>query len=172
MDERVSLRAFLEADLDFLDRLCTDPDALGTFGWHGFVNPNSCRQRWEKDGYVGEESTALAVVVDGEVAGLVSWRPLDYAGPKGVCLEVGVALLPEHRGNGLGPETHRVLVDHLFRYTTVHRLEARVEAENTAEGRTLERLGFQRDGVLREASRRDGAWRDVVTYGLLRPGGY
>ena len=169
MNERASLRAFLEADLHVLDRLSTDPDPLGTFGWHGFVDARSRRRRWEKDGYVSEDSTALAVVVDGKVAGLVSWRPLDYSGPKGVCHEVGVALLPEYRGQGLGAETHRMLVDHLFRHTTVHLLEARVEAGNTAEERTLETVGFQREGVLREACWRDGAWRDAVIYGLLRP---
>ncbi|MGW0232209.1 GNAT family N-acetyltransferase [Actinopolymorpha singaporensis] len=168
MAERLSLRAFLEADLDVLDRLCTDPEALGAFEWHGFVDPKIRRRRFEKDSYVGEDSTALAVTVDGEVAGLVSWRGLDYAGPKGTCLEVGVALLPEHRGNGLGAQAHRVLVDHLFRYTTVHRLEARVESGNLAEERTLEKVGFRREGVLREVCWRDGAWRDGVIYGLLR----
>src|SRR4051794_854990 len=168
MAERLSLRAFLEADLDILDRLCTDPDALGTFEWHGFVDPKVRRRRFEKDSYVGEVSTALAVVVDAEVGGLVSWRVLDYAGPRGVCLEIGAALLPEHRGKGLGAQAHRALVDHLFRYTIAHRLEARVEAGNTAEERTLDKLGFRREGVLREVCWRDGAWRDAVIYGLLR----
>lgn len=169
MVERVTLRPFLEEDLGFLDRLSTDPDALGATQWHGFVDPKARRRRWEKDGYIGEESTALAVVVDGAaVAGLVSWRPQDRMGPKGVCYEIGAALLPEYRSRGLGTEVHRVLVDHLFRYTAAHRLEASVEAGNTAEERTLEKLGFQREGVLREVGWRDGAWRDGVIYGLLR----
>ncbi|MQA01960.1 MAG: GNAT family N-acetyltransferase [Streptosporangiales bacterium] len=95
---------------------------------------------------------------------MVSWRPQDRVGPGGVCYEIGVALLPEYRGCGLGAETHRVLVDHLFRFTAAHRLEASVEAGNTAEERTLEKLGFRREGVLREIG-----WRDGVIYGLLRP---
>jgi ribosomal-protein-alanine N-acetyltransferase len=168
MADRLSLRAFLDADLVVLDRLCTDPDALGAFEWHGFMDPKIRRRRFEKDSYVGEDSTALAVVVDGEVGGLVSWRTLDYSGPKGTCLEVGVGLLPEYRGRGLGAEAHRVLVDHLFRYTLAHRLEARVEAGNAAEERTLEKVGFGREGELREVCWRDGAWRDAVIYGLLR----
>lgn len=168
MGEPVELRAFREEDLDFLDRACTDPDALGPTQWHGFVDPRARRRRWERDGYIGTESTALAVLVAGEVAGLVSWRALDRAGPAGVCYEVGVALLPEYRGRGIGAETHRLLVGHLFRYTRAHRLEASVESGNTAEEKTLEKLGFHREGVLREAVFRDGAWRDGVIYGLLR----
>ncbi len=170
LDESVELRAFREEDLDFLDRTCTDPDALGPTQWHGFVDPCARRKRWERDGYVGAESTALAVLVAGEVAGLVSWRALDRAGPAGVCYEVGAALLPEYRERGIGAEAHRLLVEHLFRYTRAHRLEASVESGNAAEEKTLEKLGFQREGMLREAVFRDGAWRDAVIYGLLRSG--
>ena len=61
--EVVSLRAFREDDLPFLDRLCTDPDALGYFEWTGFVDVRSRRRRWEKDGYVGADSTGLAIVL-------------------------------------------------------------------------------------------------------------
>lgn len=165
----VTFRAFREVDLPFLDRLCTDPDALGTFGWHGYLDPKARRRRWERDGYIGEDSTALAVVVDDTVAGIVSWRAQDRAGPKGVCLEIGVALLPEYRGRGLGVRVHEQLVDHLFRSMPVHRLEASVEAGNTAEERTLEKVGFEREGLLREAIWRDGAWRSGSVYGLLRP---
>ncbi len=169
MNDRISLRAFREADLDFLDRLCTEPEALGWFEWNGFVDVHHRRRRWERDGYVGADSTALAAVLDdGPVIGIVSWRALNRSGPPGVCCEIGVALIPEHRGQGLGTVTHRVLVDHMLRFTAAHRLEASVESGNTAEERTLERVGFQREGVLREVAFRDGAWRDAVIYGLLR----
>jgi ribosomal-protein-alanine N-acetyltransferase len=32
----LTLRAFREEDLEFLDRLCIDPAALGPFEWFGF----------------------------------------------------------------------------------------------------------------------------------------
>jgi RimJ/RimL family protein N-acetyltransferase len=59
-------------------------------------------------------------------------------------------------------------VDHLFRFTTVHRLEAGTDADNIAEQKVLEHLGFTREGVLREVAFRDGTWRDSVVYSLLR----
>ena len=69
---------------------------------------------------------------------------------------------------GVGTAAHRLLVAYLLGYTTAHRLEAWTEAENLAEQRVLERIGFRREGVLREVGWRDGAWRDAVVYGLLR----
>jgi|SRR5215475_9200997 len=89
--ERVALRAFREDDLPFLVRLCTDPEALGEFEWPGFVDVRARRRRWEKDGYIGEESSALAVVLpDGPVAGIASWRAHNRGGSPGACYELRV----------------------------------------------------------------------------------
>jgi RimJ/RimL family protein N-acetyltransferase len=168
MNHGVALRVFEEGDLWFLDQLGTDPDAVGPFQWAGFTDVRARRRRWENDGYVGADSTAVAVVIAGAVGGIASWRPRQRGGVADTCYEIGVALLPEHRGKGLGTAAHRLLVKHLFHFTTVHRLEANTDAENIAEQHVLERVGFTREGLLRGTDFRNGAWRDSVIYGLLR----
>ena len=174
MDDKVSLRPFREQDLPFLERLGSDPSVTGRYVWAGFRNPRSRRQRWEKDGYVGADSTALAVVCEDPqsgleaVIGIASWETRDRGGPPGGCYEIGLALLPEHRGHGIGTLAHEVMVRHLFSCTLAHRLEAQTDADNIAEQHALERAGFSREGVLRGARFREGAWRDMLIYGLLR----
>ncbi|HVQ94092.1 MAG TPA: GNAT family protein [Mycobacteriales bacterium] len=169
-DDRIALRAFQADDLPFLDRLGTDPTVLGPFEWPGFTDARSRRRRWELDGYLGAETSVLAAVLpDGTVAGLVSWRVHNRGGSPGVCYEIGMALLPEHRGRGLGTAGQRLLVDYLFSYTTVYRLEAMTNVHNLAEQKVLERLGFQREGVLRAIVFSRGAWQDNAIYSLLRP---
>jgi ribosomal-protein-alanine N-acetyltransferase len=169
VDRDLALRAFREEDLGFLDLLGTDPAALGEFEWFGFGDARARRRRWEQDGLVGPDSANLAVISgDGTVIGITSWKAVDRGGSPGTCFEIGAALLPEHRGRGLGTAAQRLLVDHLFWFTTVHRLEAGTDADNIAEQRALERIGFRREGVLRQVAFRDGAWRDAVVYGLLR----
>lgn len=165
-----ALRAFRSSDVAFLDRLGTDPDALGPFEWLGFTDASARRRRLELDGYVGADSTALAVVLpdDDTVVGIASWKSRDRGVPPGVCYEIGCALVAEHRGRGLGTAAQRLLVDYLFDYTTVHRLEALTDARNVAEQRVLERLGFRREGHLRERSFLHGTYTDVLIYGLLR----
>jgi len=168
-DDRVLLRAFTEDDLPFLDRLCTDIDALGAHEWPGFVDVRTRRKRWEEDGYIGARSAVLAVVLpdDDTVAGIVSWR----AGrPDGANLvrEIGCGLLPEHRGKGLGTRAQRLLVAHLFGYTRVERLEAITDSANVGEQKSLQRIGFQLEGVLRHRNFQHGTWRDHQIYALLR----
>ena len=77
-------------------------------------------------------------------------------------------LAPEFRGQGAGTAAQRLLVEYLFDTTLVHRLCAYTEPDNVAEQRSLEKCGFRREGVLREAGFRGGQWRDAVVYGCLR----
>jgi [ribosomal protein S5]-alanine N-acetyltransferase len=169
VNDEVVLRPFAENDLSFLDRLSADPDAMGPFEWAGFSDVRARRRRWETDGYVGAMSTALAVVgPDGAVMGLASWEARTRGGPIGACYEIGLALLPEYRGRGWGTLSQLALVRYLFRFTLANRLEAQTDAENTAEQRALERIGFRCEGLLRGVRFRHGVWRDMMIYGLLR----
>ena len=169
MNDEIVLRPFTERDLPFLDRLSTDPDAMGPFEWAGYTDAASRRRRWATDGYVGLNSTALAVVApDDLVVGIASWEARTRGGPIGACYEIGLALLPEHRGRGWGTAAQLALVHHLFGFTLANRLEAQTDAENVAEQHALERIGFRREGVLRGVRFRRGMWSDMMIYALLR----
>jgi RimJ/RimL family protein N-acetyltransferase len=168
-NEEVTLRAVQEGDLEELDRFATDPSALGEFEWFGFTDPHIRRRRWKEDGLLGSESSMLAVVLpNGTFAGIVSWRSFPSGGVQASHLEIGIALLPEHRGHGLGTAAQRSLVDYLFDATLANRIQAGTEVDNVAERRALERLGFQLEGVMRGAVYRRGAWRDLALYSRLR----
>jgi [ribosomal protein S5]-alanine N-acetyltransferase len=164
----VVLRPIQEADLDDLCRYVTDPEAGGEFEWTGFKDPKALRRRWEEDGWLGAEHGRLAVVCSGSFAGDVSYKDRSRGVSKGAVYEIGIALLPEHRGHGVGTTAQRLLVEYLFDNTPAHRLEAYTEVENVAEQRALEKAGFEREGVLRAVQFRAGAWRDGILYALLR----
>jgi ribosomal-protein-alanine N-acetyltransferase len=167
MDD-VFLRPIEEADLDDLCRYSTDPAAGGEFEWTGFKDPKEMRRRWETDGWLGATHGRLAVARAGAFAGDVSYKDRTEGAPKAAIYEIGIALLPEHRGHGVGTTAQRLLVDYLFDTTPAHRLQAYTEVENIAEQRALEKVGFEREGVLRKVLFRAGAWRDSVLYALLR----
>jgi len=169
MDDQPALRAFTEADLPFLQRIVTDPQALGSFVWPGFKDAQARCRRWEKDGYIGTDTAALAVVLpDDSLIGIASWEANNRGGAAGGCYEIGLALLPGYRGRGLGTAAQRLLVEHLFTYTLAHRVEAQTDADNSAEHKALERIGFRQEGLLRGARFRRGMWQDMVIYAILR----
>ena len=71
------------------------------------------------------------------------------------------------RGRGHGTEATRMLVDYGFDVLQLHRIWLHVFATNERALRTYERVGFKREGVLRESALIDGSWRDIIVMGLL-----
>jgi len=94
-------------------------------------------------------AVALPWVRDGESGSLMYWIAAD------------------HRGNGYVSEAVELLLDYLFRECGFHKVFARALVTNEASIRTLESLGFEREGTLREDHFRDGEWVDAYQYGVL-----
>jgi RimJ/RimL family protein N-acetyltransferase len=164
------LRPVRRADLDTVERWRAGPEAQGRHNWFGFAPDGDLGRRFEQDGLLGEDRGNLLVELDGgTLAGDVSYFAVRHGpNPGSRALNVGIALLPEHRGQGHGAEAQRQLAAYLFAHTTVERLEASTDVDNLAEQRSLEKAGFTREGVLRSAQFRDGAFHDLVLYSRLR----
>lgn len=161
------LRPFDEADLVMCDRSVTDAAFVGPFDWVGFGVPQQYRRRWHDDRLLGASPYNLVVAAaDDAPIGWVNWRDTDRAGP--AVWEIGVLIVPEMRGHGIGTAAHRLLVDYLFDTTTTHRIWAGTEVDNIAEQRALERSGFLQEGRLRGHHFRHGQWRDSFIYGITR----
>jgi RimJ/RimL family protein N-acetyltransferase len=167
-EPEVHLRPFGEPDLEHLARYSTDPSLSEPFLWFGFRSAEEYRRRWHDDRFLNSDPRLLIITEsDNAAIGWVSWRQGRPDTQMGV-LEIGALILPEHRGRGVGTAAQRMLVEYLFATTTAHRLWAGTESENTAEQKALERCGFVKEGLQREAVFRDGEWHDSVIYGLLR----
>jgi RimJ/RimL family protein N-acetyltransferase len=106
---------------------------------------------------------------DGAVAGDVAWHWVHW-GPNEAsrCPNIGIWLRPDARGRGIGRAAQRELAELFFAHTTVNRVEAHTDVENTAEQRALEGAGFMREGLIRGAQWRAGAYRDGYLYAMLR----
>ncbi len=110
-------------------------------------------------------------VTDGDdrLLGSVGWRPVTYGPNAGSqALEIGISLHETARGRGHGTRAQRMLAEQLFVTTAVCRVQASTDVDNLPEQRALERAGFRREGVLRSAQWRRGAFHDLVSYSRLR----
>ena len=167
MPDEVTLRPTGEEHLAVLERIRTDPDAMGPFQWYGWRDPSRLRRRWADNGLLGDDGGLLMVIRAADVLGFVSWRQV-VTSISSHCWNIGIGLLPEFHGRGYGTEAQRLLVRYLFAHTQVHRIEAETDVDNIAEQRALEKVGFQREGIMRGHSFRLGAWHDTARYGVLR----
>ena len=117
-------------------------------------------------------SLPFAVRVEGRLAGQVTIdnivRGVLRAGYLGYWIDRSFA------GRGLASLAVALVCDHAFGPVGLHRVQADIRPENGPSQRLVERLGFQREGLLRRYLDIDGDWRDHYAYGLLAedlPGG-
>lgn len=82
--------------------------------------------------------------------------------------EIGYALGRPYWGSGYMHEALSVLIGFAFSTLNFNRLEADIDPRNTASAKTLTRLGFEKEGLLRERWIVGGEVSDSAIYGLLK----
>jgi [ribosomal protein S5]-alanine N-acetyltransferase len=93
----------------------------------------------------------------------------------------GMELFPDHKrgelgywlgrgfwGKGYATEAAAAVVGWGFDTMGLARVSAARFSDNPASGRVLEKIGMTKEGVLRRHAFRDGEFKDMVMYGLLR----
>ncbi len=101
----------------------------------------------------------------GRLVGMVSVHRIDWARRSA---GLGYWIRKSAWGRGYATEATRAAVEDAFRRLGLHRLEAHVATDNRASQRVPEKLGFQREGVAREAEYISGRFVDHIQYSLLR----
>lgn len=82
--------------------------------------------------------------------------------------EIGYILAKEYWHGGFMSEAMKMFIDYGFREMDLHRLEADIDPRNEASARLLTRLGFKKEGHLRERWIIGGVITDSFFFGLLR----
>jgi ribosomal-protein-alanine N-acetyltransferase len=162
----IVLQPVEEGDLALFRRFAVEPGLIG-LDWGGFRDAQAPARRFAEDGFLGAEDSRLMVRTGAETAGLVSWRSGSFEG-KTKYWEIGIALLPEFRGRGIGWRAQALLTAYLFEHTPVQRIQAATHPENLAEQKSLEKAGFQLEGIIRACEFRAGRYRDGYLYSRLR----
>ncbi|MFB6073064.1 MAG: GNAT family N-acetyltransferase [Halobacterium sp.] len=173
--DRVTFRTVEREDAAFRQRAVTDPRVRHPLGMGRHRSEREAEDLVEA---MDEGGDRLAYVVCLDAADAPRGRPDDdETTPLGLVHAYDVDserahlaywLLPEYHGEGYGREAAAMLVDRAFETASVHSVSAAAFAHNEASRGLLESLGFVEEFRRREASYVDGAYRDVVEYGLLR----
>src|SRR3954451_791568 len=96
-------------------RFCLEPGLIG-LDWNGFRDAAAPARRFAIDSYLGADDGRLMIEVgSGETAGMVDWRAGTFVRERH--WEIGIVLLPEWRGRGIGSRAQVLLCDYLFSHT-------------------------------------------------------
>ena len=84
--------------------------------------------------------------------------------------ELGYELFEKFRGQGYMTEAMKALVAFGFQKMSLHRIEAQIDPHNQGSIRVVQKLGFEKEGILRGHHRDpEGQFHDTTVFALLKP---
>jgi ribosomal-protein-alanine N-acetyltransferase len=163
--KNVNLRVMEKEDLPLFAEWYNNPEFMGEALFpaqrsmaeteKGFFEPNP----FESKRFIIEKK-------DGTKIGTIShFNMLTVIGK---LVEIGYALIPSERGKGYCTEAVHLMVDYLFLTKETPRIQALTLAKNTASQRVLERVGFNKEGIIRKSFNIRGEWSDFTIFSILR----
>lgn len=117
--------------------------------------------------YQHREGTDYGFVIkaDGVIAGRIG---VHYIQPQNKSGAIGYWLGQAFEGRGLVTRSCRALIDHCFEELCLNRLEIKCGVGNEKSAAVPVRLGFTREGVLRQAEWLNDGFVDIALFSLLK----
>ena len=165
---RLRLRPLRDDDLADLYAVFADPDVMRYWTRPPMRDINEARAYLAEINANFESRTAfkwgITRLDHDRVIGTTSLFRLDTPHQTA---EIGYALGSAHWGNGYAAEAVHRTCRFAFEELHLRRLEADIDPRHHASIHVVEKVGFQREGVLRERYIYQDEIQDVVYYGLL-----
>ncbi|MFE5191022.1 GNAT family N-acetyltransferase [Streptomyces sp. NPDC056628] len=167
--ERLRLRPFTGADADSLFALHSSSHVLRYWDSPPWTDPARAQRFLAVCRTMEDEGTGARVAIDrlsdGAFAG---WCGLSDWNPEYRSASLGYVLGDAMWGHGYATEAVRALLRWAFDSLDLNRVQAEADTRNEASARVLEKLGFVREGTLREDCVVNGVVSDSWVYGLLK----
>lgn len=166
---RLRLRHFIGADADALFALHSNAHVLRYWDAPPWREPARAERFIAACRQIEEEGSGARLAIergaDGVFlgwVGLTRWNPDHRSASLGYCLDDAAW------GQGYATEAARALLRWAFDTLDLNRVQAEADTRNAASARVLEKLGFEREGTLREDCVVNGEVSDSWVYGLIK----
>jgi RimJ/RimL family protein N-acetyltransferase len=167
---RIRLRPVRDNDVDALYRIFSHPEVMRYWGTPALADRNAAVDLVNEihEGFRRQSMMkwGVARLADDKIIGTTTLYNLNFDNRR---CEVGYGLDRDEWGKGYMQEALPATLDYAFNVLNLHRIEADVDPRNTNSIRIVEKLGFQREGYLRERWHVNGEIQDALFFGLLRP---
>jgi [ribosomal protein S5]-alanine N-acetyltransferase len=129
-------------------------DALDEISWYQSIQSNQTGIRW-----------GITLKEHGVVIGSCGFHNFVSQHFR---TEIGFELSKEHWGKGIAVEAIEAIISYGFENMSFHRVEALIEPPNLSSQRLVEKMGFIREGLLRNYEFTCGKFDDLFMYSLLK----
>jgi [ribosomal protein S5]-alanine N-acetyltransferase len=166
----VVLREFSDLDVPMVRELSTDPYVP----FIGSLPANASQQEaqdWidRQRGHRTEGTRFSFAIAEADTDRAVGSIGLGLASLAHGRATAGYSVVPSARSRGVATAALTALTRFAWTIPALYRIELYIEPWNTGSIRTAERVGYEREGLLRSHQEIGGHRRDMLLYAIIRP---
>jgi len=143
-------RSYLRQWLPWIDTNTTVEESLA------FIK-SSCEQHDQNLGFT------CGIWFHHQLVGVIGFQRIDWMNKN---VEIGYWISAEYQGFGIITKSCQTLVDYAFNEYELNRVQIRCATENKKSCAIIERLGFMKEGIMRQAEFLYDHYVDLVIYGM------
>lgn len=147
-----SNRSYLREWLGWLDKMKEVEDA------QSFINDT-------RKQFAGNNGFKAGIWYKGKLVGIIGLHEIDWEDKK---TEIGCWLDQNHQGKGLVSKSCRHILNYCFEELELNKVEIHCAEQNFKSRAVPERLGFTKEGIIREAQLLYDHFVNHVIYGMLK----
>ena len=165
--QHTRLREFATSDLDAVHALVGDDrvTSLLSFDSRSRDEAQAMLDGMVERAQIRPRSEYYMAITSRDADDVVGFARLAFSGVQAA--KLGYAVAYDHQCKGYASGAVATLLDFAFGPLALHRVTAAIGPQNAASIVVVERLGFTREGVLRDHVHTNGAWRDSVLFSML-----
>jgi ribosomal-protein-alanine N-acetyltransferase len=167
--DRLRLRPFTDADAGGLFALHSNAHVLRYWDSPPWDQPARAERFIATCRQMAQEGSGARLAIDRTSDGaFIGWCSLSGWNPEFRSASLTYILEEAAWGTRYATEAAHALLEWAFDTSDLNRVQAEADTRNAASARVLEKLGFVREGTLREDCVVDGEVSDSWVYGLIR----
>ncbi|MBO9152929.1 GNAT family N-acetyltransferase [Chitinophaga sp. GCM10012297] len=112
-----------------------------------------------------QEAVAFGIWFNNQLCGVIDLHDWDHTLQKA---EIGYWITPEAQGRGIVTQSCKTLIGYAFAAMRLNKVEIRFVLQNEKSAQIPIKLGFAKEGILRQSAKLHGQYVDMVVMGMLR----
>lgn len=112
-----------------------------------------------------QDAVAFGIWYQDQLCGVIDLHGWDHALQKA---EIGYWIIESQQGKGIVSNSCKVLIGYAFAALRLNKVEVRFVLQNEKSAQIPIKLGFTKEGILRQSAKLHGQYVDMVVMGMLR----
>jgi ribosomal-protein-alanine N-acetyltransferase len=168
--ERLFLREMTPKDVNALLMLFGNPEVVKFIGMQPIKNIEQANEwlKWMGGFFAAKDGLRWGITLQDADATFVGSAGLHRWNKEAQYAKIGCDIAYKFWGNGYGQEAMREIIEFGWEQMKLNRIEAEIVSGNEGSVHVMEKLGFKREGLLRQRLLKGGKFYDVLIYSVLR----